>query len=144
MERVSSTNPGKGEGMDAWSTLLILASSVSPAGLLASFRSQPVGRLIREREILEKGIQRSLSDLNYELVRRKAATAQTAAAERAALHEEIKRLTGMKADLLERVTQIRNIPQEEWNRVRDETLERLHRARGSVRARGAGAPLRPG
>ena len=128
--------------MDAWSALLILASSVSPAGLLASFAGQPVGRVIREREILEKGIQRSLSDLKSAIIRLEETTAQTGAEGRAAF-EAISRLAGMKADLLEKEKQLKNIPEEDWNRVRDETLRSLHLARGYLRKRGAGPALRP-
>lgn len=128
--------------MDAWSALFILASSVSPAGLLASFAGQPVGRLIREREILENGILRSLSDLHDAIVRLEATAAQTGAEGRAAI-EEIGCLAGMKEDLLDREKQLKNIPQEDWNRVRDETLQSLQRARGYLRKRGAGPALRP-
>jgi len=128
--------------MDAWSALLILASSFSPAGVFASFAGQLVWRVIREREILEKGIQRSLSDLSTDLLRLEETAAQTGAEGRAAI-EEIDRLAGMKADLLEREKELKNIPQQDWNRVRDETLQCLDLTRGYLRKRGAGRAPRP-
>jgi len=127
--------------MDAWSALFIVASSVSLAGLLTSCAGHPSGRVIREREIVQKGVEKTLSELNDEIVRLEEAAAHAGADGRQEIWEEIGRLDDMKADLLMKGEQLRDIPQEEWNHIRDETLESLSEARRFLRKEGPGPAL---
>jgi hypothetical protein len=119
--------------MDAWGALFILASSVSLAGLVSSCTGEPTGRVIRERETLRKGIQRSLSDLNFEIMRLEERAADTDEYDGDKIRAEIGRLDLMKADLIKAGKRLRDTPQEEWNRVRDETLGTLDEARRYLR-----------
>jgi hypothetical protein len=124
--------------MDAWSALFIFASSVSLAGLVSSCTGEPTGRVVRERETLKKGIQRSLSDLDFEITRLKGSAADAGEEEIDDIWEEIGRLEEMKTGLIGAEKKLGDTSQEEWNRVRDETLGALDQARRFLRHEGPG------
>jgi len=122
--------------MDAWSALFIFASSVSLAGFVSSCTGEPTGRVIRERETIRKGIQKSLSDLNDEIGRLEESAADADGEQSNQQWEEIGRLEDFKAGLIEAEKSIRDTPQSEWNRIRDEALRTLDAARRYLRNEG--------
>ena len=128
--------------MDAWSALIIFASSVSIAGFITSCAGEPSGRVIRERETLRKGIQRSLADLENEIKRLEESAAGADEEESDAIWEEIGRVDELKADLIDAERKLKDPRQEEWNSVRDETLGTLDAARRYLRNEGPGPVVR--
>lgn len=124
--------------MDAWSALFIFASSVSLAGLVSSCMGEPTGRVVRERETLKKGIRRSLSDLDFGITRLEGIAEDAGEEASDEIREEIGRLEGMKTELTGAEKKLGDAPEEEWNRVRDETLGALVQARRFLRHEGPG------
>ena len=107
----------------------MFASSVSLAGFVASFIGKPAGGLVREREIIRKGIQKSLSELDDEIWQLNIAALDAEKAEEDRLRKRIEPLVELRIGLTRAERELADHSHEEWPRVRDETLGTLDEAR---------------
>jgi hypothetical protein len=115
--------------MDTSSAVFMFASSVSLAGFVTSFIGKPGGGLIREREVIRKGIQKSLSELDDEIWQLNIAALDAENGEEEKLMKKMERLVDLRVGLTRAEKEFAEHAQEEWARVRDETLGTLDEAR---------------
>ncbi len=97
-------------------------------GLIGSFIGRPGGANARERQIIQKGIQRSLSDLDDEIWRLTMSAMDTKGQDEN-FRREIGRLEEMRENLTRAEKDLKDDHQEEWIRVRDTALGTLEEAR---------------
>ena len=115
--------------MSALTALFVLAGSVSVAGFITAVVGRPKPGAAREREIVTKGIQRSLKDLDDEIWQLQVTGIDLDGGQKDRIRGEVTRLEAMVAGLIQAGRAIKHVPDEEWDGFRDETLKVLDQAR---------------
>jgi hypothetical protein len=126
---VTTTRALRGGNVGEWTAIFIIASSVSLGGLVTSFAFHRRGRALGEREMLKRGIERSLSDLDDKIWKIEIDTLGAGEGQSAEIRETLGRMNAMKSDLIGAEQKIVGATQEEWGRIRDEILGSLDQAR---------------
>jgi hypothetical protein len=99
------------------------------AGFIGAMIGRPKGGAAREREIVSKGIQKSMKDLDDELWQLQVTGIDLDSGEKKRVKGEVARLEAMMAGLIQAGREINSVPEEEWDTFRDETLNVLDQAR---------------
>ncbi|HTY60248.1 MAG TPA: hypothetical protein VMF59_15605 [Bacteroidota bacterium] len=115
--------------MNAITALVIMAGSVSFAAVIGALIGRPKAGAAWEREIVAKGILRSLKDLDNEIWQLQVTGIDLDGGQEQRIKHEVSRLEAMVAGLIQASREIKYVPEEDWDKFRDETLKLLDRAR---------------
>jgi len=110
--------------MQTWASIFVFAGSVSLFGLVSVMLKRRRGG---ERVELQRGIRRSLLELDEEIGRLELGTLDAGKRDSAKIRKSLGRLNEKKSVLREAETKIRQSTREEWDELRDEVLGMIDR-----------------